>query len=64
MTTSTAYVRRFRERQREGKLVIRIEVDGPTRDQLVEAGFLGEYRGPPGRGRGRDEAPPQHHGTG
>jgi hypothetical protein len=44
--TSTLYVRKFRERQRAGTFVVRIEVDGPTRDQLVEAGFLGEYRGP------------------
>jgi hypothetical protein len=42
--TSTAYVRRFRERKRESKLLLpRIEIDGTTADDLVEVGLLQEW---------------------
>ena len=42
--TSTAHVRRFRERRREGKLLLpRIEIDGTTADDLVEHGLLQEW---------------------
>jgi hypothetical protein len=44
MSTSTAYVRRFRERKREGKLVLpRIEIDNSIADNLVEAELLEEW---------------------
>jgi hypothetical protein len=38
--TSTHAVRRFRDRKRSGTLLIRIEVDGLTRDELVDSGLL------------------------
>jgi hypothetical protein len=42
--SSTAHVRRFRASQREGKLLLpRIELDGTTADDLVEAGLLQEW---------------------
>jgi hypothetical protein len=42
--SSTAAVRKFRERQRTGKLLLpRMEIDGTIADDLVEAGLLGEW---------------------
>jgi hypothetical protein len=42
--TSADHVRRFRQRQREGKLLLpRIEIDGSIADDLVEAGLLQEW---------------------
>jgi hypothetical protein len=42
--SSTAHVRRHRERRREGRLLLpRIELEGTTADDLVEAGFLEEW---------------------
>jgi hypothetical protein len=36
--SSTVCVRRFRQRKREGALLIKIEVDGLIRDELVKLG--------------------------
>jgi hypothetical protein len=42
--SSTFHVRRYRERKRDGKLLLpRIEIDGTTADDLVEAGPLQEW---------------------
>lgn len=44
MKTSTCSVRKFRQRKREGKLLLRwIEIDNATADDLVEAGLLEEW---------------------
>jgi hypothetical protein len=44
MNNSTAYVRKFRARQREGRLLLpRIEIDNSFVDDLVEAGYLEEW---------------------
>jgi hypothetical protein len=42
--TNTTRAQRFRERRRDGKLLLpRIEIDGTTADDLVEHGLLQEW---------------------
>jgi hypothetical protein len=41
--TSTIAVRKFRARRRSGALLVKVEIDGPSRDELVEAGLLKEW---------------------
>lgn len=44
MKTSTSYVQKFRARRKAGKLLLpRLEMDNAVADDLVEAGFLGEW---------------------